>query len=108
MVSGRDDRTTASRETRQLPRGGNLGWDLPPRGVGFPAMLNFNPYNLLAGFIFGTLGWGAYRYGKRLERWQPMTIGVGLMVYPYLFENSWLLWGIGIGLLVTLWFHHDQ
>lgn len=69
---------------------------------------NFNPYNLLAGFIFGTIGLGSWRYGKRLERWQPQVIGVALMVYPYLFSNVWLLWGIGVGLLVALWFYHDE
>lgn len=43
-----------------------------------------------------------------VERWKPRVIGVALMVYPYFFTNAWLLWGIGIGLLVTLWFHHDE
>ena len=71
-------------------------------------MLSFNPYNLLAGLIFGTLGWGAFRYGRALDRWKPRVIGVALMIYPYLFTNAWLLWGAGVGLLVTLWFHHDE
>jgi hypothetical protein len=69
-------------------------------------MLNFNPYNILAGFIFGTIGWGAFMYGKRLDLWQPRAIGVALMVYPYLTSNSWLLWGTGVGLLVLLCFYH--
>lgn len=73
-----------------------------------PAMLNFNPYNLLAGFIFGTLGWGAFSYGRRLELWKPRAIGLALMAYPYLVSAGWLLWGIGTALLVLLWFQHDE
>jgi hypothetical protein len=70
--------------------------------------MNFNPYNLLAGFIFGTLGWGAFSYGRKLDLWKPRAIGVGLMVYPYFIATSWLLWVTGVGLLVLLWFQHDQ
>ena len=70
--------------------------------------VNFDPYNILAGFIFGTLGFGAVTYGKKLELWQPVAIGVALIVYPYLVSNIWLLWGIGTGLLVLLWFYHDE
>jgi hypothetical protein len=69
---------------------------------------NFSLLNILAGFIFGTLGWGAFRYGKSLERWQPRAIGLALMIYPYFIYNKWLLWIIGIGLLVLLWFFHDE
>lgn len=71
-------------------------------------MLNFNPYNILAGFIFGTIGWGAFMYGKRLDLWQPRAIGLALMVYPYLISNSWLLWGTGVGLLVLQGFYHRE
>lgn len=72
------------------------------------SFLNFNPYNLLAGLIFGTIGWGAFMYGKKLELWQPRAIGVAMMVYPYLIGNAWLLWGVGVGLMVLLWFYHDE
>ena len=72
------------------------------------AMLNFNPYNLLAGFIFGTIGWGSFSYGRRLDLWQPRAIGIALMIYPYFISNDWLLWSAGIGLLVLLWFYHHE
>jgi hypothetical protein len=76
-----------------------------PDPAGF---FNFNPYNILAGLIFGTVGWGAFSYGKRLDLWQPRAIGVAMMVYPYLFSNAWLLWGVGVGLMVLLWFYHHE
>jgi hypothetical protein len=68
----------------------------------------FNGYNLLAGLIFGTIGWGALSYGRKLDLWKPIAIGLALMIYPYFFSNPWLMWGIGVALLVTLWFHHDE
>ncbi len=69
---------------------------------------NFSPYNLLAGFIFGTLGMGAFSYGRKLDLWQPRVIGLLLMFYAYFFSNAWLLWGIGVGLVVLLWFYHNE
>lgn len=68
----------------------------------------FNGYNILAGLIFGTIGWGAFSYGRKLELWKPIAIGLTLMTYPYFFSNPWLMWGVGVGLLVLLWFHHGE
>ena len=65
-------------------------------------------YTILANIIFGTIGMGAFGYGKKLDLWQPKVIGVALMIYPYLCSNQWLLWGIGVGLLVLLWFYHHE
>lgn len=73
-----------------------------------PMGISLDPYNLLAGFIFGTLGWGSFSYGRRLDLWKPRAIGLALMIYPYFITNNWLLWGAGVGLLVLLWFHHDE
>ena len=70
--------------------------------------MDFSAYNLLAGFIFGTLGLGACSYGKKLNLWQPRVIGISLILYPYFVSISWLLWGIGVGLLVLLCFYHHE
>ena len=90
----------------------NEGPSVDPEKIFTPdpggSLLNFNPYNLLAGLIFGTIGWGAFSYGKKLDLWQPRAIGVALMVYPYLICNAWLLWGVGVGLMVLLWFYHSE
>ncbi len=68
----------------------------------------FDAYNLLAGFIFGVIGYGVLMYGRKLQRWKPISIGLALMIYPYFVYNRWALWGVGIGLLVLLGFHHDE
>ena len=69
--------------------------------------MNLDPYPLLAGLIFGTIGWSSFSYGRKLELWKPKAIGVALMVYPYVLSQTWLVWGFGVALLVLLWFHHD-
>jgi hypothetical protein len=51
---------------------------------------------------------GSLSYGRKLERWKPQVIGLMLMAYPYFVGNVWLVWLVGAGLLVTLWFHHDE
>ena len=74
----------------------------------FAMEFELNLFNILAGIIFGIFGWGAYRYGKNLELWQPRAIGLALMIYPYFIYNKWLVWIIGVGLLVLLWFYHHE
>ena len=71
-------------------------------------MLQFQPYNLLAGLVFGMIGWGAYRYGKQLELIYPRVLGVALMVYPYFVSNRWLIWMVGVILLVLLWIKRHE
>jgi ACR3 family arsenite efflux pump ArsB len=68
----------------------------------------FSPYNILGGLIFGTIGWGAWRYGKQLSLWKPIAIGLVLMVYPIFCTAAWETWLVGTGLCVLLWFHHDE
>lgn len=70
--------------------------------------MNFSASNLIAGVVFGIFGWSAFSYGRRLVLWKPMAIGVVLMGYSYFVPNDWLVWLIGAGLLVLLWFHHDE
>jgi len=71
-------------------------------------MFSLNPYNILAGLVFGMIGMGAFGYGRKLELWQPKLIGLLLMFYSYFFSNVYLLWGVGVGLVVLLWKFHDE
>lgn len=70
--------------------------------------MNFSVSNLIAGLVFGICGWSSFSYGRKLSLWKPMAIGAALMGYSYFVPSDWLVWGIGVGLLVLLWFHHDE
>ena len=64
---------------------------------------------IITSVLFGVIGMGAFSYGKKLELWKPIVIGLALMIYPYFVGgNAWLLWGVGTALVVILWFHHDE
>ena len=52
--------------------------------------------NLIGGLIFGSIGFVAFIYGKRMNVWKPMFLGLALMAYPYFIENDILLFGIGV------------
>jgi len=69
----------------------------------------FNGYNILASLLFGGIGMGAFYYGKKLELWQPIVLGLALMLYPWFVGGRiWLMWGVGLLLTVLLWFFHDE
>jgi drug/metabolite transporter (DMT)-like permease len=45
----------------------------------------------------------AFRHGKKYGAWQPLVIGIALMVYPYFVDQTWLLYGIGCALCGALY-----
>ena len=63
------------------------------------------PAYLLGAILFGIMGFAAYRYGKKAARPHPKWIGVTLMLYPYAVSETWLMYAVGLGLCVALyWF----
>lgn len=66
-----------------------------------------SPANLFASVIFGIVGFAAYRYGKKSGSFNPMALGVVLMVYPYFISQTWLLYAVGLGLCAGLYFLRD-
>jgi len=52
--------------------------------AGFTTMINLSAANLIGGFVFGSIGFVAFIYGKRMNLWKPMFLGIGLMIYPLL------------------------
>ncbi len=62
-----------------------------------------SPADLLGSVLFGIVGFAAYRYGKKSGSFNPMAIGVTLMVYPYFVSQTWLLYVIGLALCASLY-----
>ncbi|WP_432723068.1 hypothetical protein R0381_001318 [Jeongeupia wiesaeckerbachi] len=56
------------------------------------------PAVLFASLFFGLIGLAAFRHGKREMRFEPMLVGVALMVFPYFVSAPWLLFLLGFGL----------
>src|SRR5204863_9211759 len=82
----------------------------PYRGAPLAAkidMLQFDAANLIGGFIFGSIGFVAFIYGKRMQLWKMMLCGLALMVFPYFVENMSILYSVGIAGTVALFFLRD-
>jgi hypothetical protein len=67
-------------------------------------IVNFGTANLIGGLIFGSIGFVAFIYGKRMNLWRPMFLGLALMVYPYFVSNDIALWAAGVVGSAALWF----
>src|SRR6266853_1419587 len=69
--------------------------DLGPKIARLSAMLNLSAANLIGGFVFDSIGFVAFIYGKRMNLWRPMLLGIALMVYPYFISDDLLMIAIG-------------
>jgi len=62
--------------------------------------MTFNPWTLLAGFIFGVAGIYFLKLGKKDGNLRVLMLGVALIFYPYFVENPYLCWAIGAALSI--------
>ena len=58
-------------------------------------MFDVGAANLIGGLLFGSIGFVAFIYGKRMHLWKPMLFGVAMMVYPYFISNDAAMIAIG-------------
>jgi hypothetical protein len=63
-----------------------------------------NTSTLLWGFLFGTIGFGFFTYGRKQKAIVPLLCGLVLMVFPYFIANTILLVITGIALMVIPYF----
>ena len=68
----------------------------------FVSMPGFTTAEVLAGLIFGSIGFVAFIYGKRRDLWKPMFTGIALMAYPYFITDAIALYSVGAALTATL------
>jgi len=61
-----------------------------------------SPAYLFGALIFGCVGIGAFRYGRRAGRPRTKWLGVALMLYPYVTAQTWLLYAVGALLSAAL------
>jgi hypothetical protein len=66
-----------------------------PQIAGLSSMINLSAANLIGGCVFGSIGFVAFIYGKRMNLWKPMFLGIALMIYPYFISNDVLMIAIG-------------
>lgn len=65
------------------------------------------PAALFALILFGAIGLGAFMYAKRTASWAPAIFGLALMVYPWFVSRTWLLYAIGAGLCLGLYYFRE-
>ncbi len=58
-------------------------------------MLQLDPANLIGGFIFGSIGFVAFVYGKRMNLSKIMFCGLALMIFPYFISDNLSIYLIG-------------
>ena len=70
-------------------------------------MPSFSGAEIIANVLFGSVGFVAFIYGKRMHIWKPMFIGLALMAYTYFVQSPILLYGIGTVLTAGLFVFRD-
>lgn len=62
---------------------------------------------LIGGFIFSSIGLIAFGYGKRMQIWRTMFLGIVLMAYPYFISSLLMLYSLGVLLTGALFVFRD-
>lgn len=70
--------------------------------------LDFSPSVLIAGLIFGVVGFYAFRIGKKNSNLKLVILGMILMVYPLFVSGAKMTWGIGILLSAAAYHFKDD
>ncbi len=70
-------------------------------------MPSFSASQIMANLLFSSVGFVAFRYGRRMSLVNPMIIGVLLMGYTYFVESTALLFGFGLVLTAALFFFRE-
>ena len=66
-----------------------------------------SPAYIVGVILFGLIGLVAYYRGKHAGRPRTRWLGMALMLYPYIVWQTWLMYLVGAGLCVAIWFDRD-
>lgn len=64
----------------------------------------FSFATILIAVVFGLVGFGAFRYGRKNGESRHLFLGIALMAYGYFVTNAWLSLAIGTLLTILLFF----
>jgi hypothetical protein len=81
---------------------------IPPPIADKPLMMNFSTAGFLVGMIVSTLGFSIFLYGKNVQRFWPLAIGLAMMTYPWFIYSPLLLWSITALLCVVLYLMREK
>ena len=62
-----------------------------------------SPAYIIGAIVFGLIGTVAFWYGKKTQQRRTRWWGVALMFYPYATSPTWLLYTVGVGLCLGMW-----
>ncbi|MCB9766437.1 MAG: hypothetical protein H6741_00370 [Alphaproteobacteria bacterium] len=66
--------------------------------------MDFSPSTLFAGIVFGLIGLGAWRYGRKQQSARHMLVGAALIGFCYVVPDGWVQWLVGAVLVGLLFF----
>ena len=61
-----------------------------------------SPAYIFGAIVFGLIGLGAFRYGRKRAQPRKVWLGVALMLYPYAVSRTWLMYVVGVALCAGL------
>ncbi len=61
-----------------------------------------SPAYIFGAIVFGLIGAGAFRYGRKRAQPLKVWLGVALMLYPYAVSRTWLMYVVGLALCAGL------
>ena len=62
----------------------------------FEALSEMSGANLIGNLLFGSIGFVAFIYGKRMHAWKPMFCGLAMMTVPYFIANTAMMYATGV------------
>ena len=65
--------------------------------------MDISASGLFLSLLISSVGIGFFIYGKKQTRVPQLIAGVLLLVYPYFVADTWIMLGIGVAILASLW-----
>ena len=62
-----------------------------------------SPTYLFGAIVFGIIGLGAFRFGRKRDQRMTTWLGVALMLYPYAVSGTWMLYAVGTALCAGIY-----